>query len=748
MNSKMKFVLNSLVIMISLVFSPSPQAAESASAAASAATLEEVVVTARMRSENIFDVPDTVSVFSEEEIEDAGITRPADYLALTPNVTYVQGADSVGIGFVTIRGVSQIRNGESPVAVVIDGVLMSNPGQFNQELYDIQQIEVLKGPQGALYGRNAIGGAINITTVAPADEPEGKVLLGIGNGGKLRGNFSYSAPLIKDELSFRISGSHVESDGLIDNEYLNEEVDFYKDNSLRARLLWTPTEQLSVDFRYGYQRYEGGALNFALQDNCGVLNGCFAANPDYDPNAADDTSTVITAGRLGESERTLEDASLKVDYEFDSVTLTSITAWNETEEWYQADAYPYDCGFGCSPADLRIFNTAFGSFPLESNQLVKMFNDMSSVSQEIRLTSSSDQRLRWITGLYYLGTDRAYALPTVADVGQPYNRIKFDEHTISGFADDNDNKAFAAFGQLNYDVTESVELSFALRYDRDKRQQTDVAPDEYTNTPGLVRSETYSQWQPKLTVRYLPTESLNLYANWSQGFRSGGFNLNGVGAAAAGAGIPGIEDQYRKELSNNIELGFKSQLADGRVRLNGALFRTDVEDQQYFQFIGAINAQLINNIDEVTLQGAELDVEFQVTDGLTAYAAYGYTDSEIEKYAVAPSEKGNWAPYVARSTFNLGGQYNAELGSSLEGYARLDYEIRGKQFWDTANSSARSAINLLNLRTGISSNRDTWSVDLWMKNATDEVYNNEYVIGGIVGFGEPRTYGVDYTLRF
>lgn len=737
-----------MVAMLSMVFSQSPFAATSSADKAGDSVFEEIVVTARMRSENVFDVPDTVSVFTETVIDDAGINRPADFLALTPNVTYVQGADSVGIGFITIRGVSQIRNGESPVAVVVDGVLMSDPGQFNQELYDIQQIEVLKGPQGALYGRNAIGGAINITTIPPSNEPEGKAVLGFGNGGKLRANFTYSAPIIEDELTFRISGSHVESDGLVNNEYLDEKVDFYKDNNVRARMIWTPTDKLSLDLRYGYQKYDGGALNFALQENCGVINGCFASVPEYDPGAADDTSTVITAGRLGDAERTLEDASLKVDYEFDSITLTSITAWNSLDEWYEADAYPYDCGSECPPAYYRIFDTAFGQIPLESLQLVKVFTDVDTISQELRLTSSSDQRLRWIAGLYYLGTERSYALPTLADVGQPDNHIKFDEYTISGFADDNDNKAYAGFGQLNYDVTESVELSFAMRYDRDKRQQTDVAPAEFTSTPGLVRKKTYSQWQPKLTMRYLPTENLNLYANWSQGFRSGGFNLSGVGEAAAAAGIPGIEDQYRKELSNNFELGFKSVLADGRVNLNGALFHTNIDDQQYFQFIGVINAQLISNIDKVTLQGAELGIDFQITDGLTAYAAYGYTDSEIKEYAVTPSEAGNWAPYVARSTFNLGGQYNMAIGSSLQGYARADYEIRGKQFWDTANSSARSAINLLNLRMGIGSNEDTWSVDIWMKNATDEVYNNEYVIGGIVGFGEPRTYGIDFTLRF
>ncbi len=375
------------------------------------------------------------------------------------------------------------------------------------------------------------------------------------------------------------------------------------------------------------------------------------------------------------------------------------------------------------------------------------------MSQEIRLTSPDDQALRWIAGVYYLATDRFRGLPTEMDVGQPYSREVFTANTLSGFADDNENKAYAVFGQLNYDLNEASELSFALRYDRDKREQTDVAPAmigtrTFSMTSGLTRSETYSEVQPKLTLRYQPDNNLNLFATWSKGFRSGGFNQNGVGAAATAAGINGIRDDYDKEVSTNIELGFKSTMADGRLKLNGSLFRTRVKDQHYFQFIGAINAQLLNNIDEVLLQGAELDAQFQVTDALSLYAAYGLTDSEIEDYAVAQGHEGNWAPYVARTTFNAGIQYNASLGDNLQGLLRLDYERRGKQFWDTANSSPRSAINLVNLRLGVESEDGDWSITAWAKNLTDKEYNAEYVSGGIAQIAPPRTMGLDFTRRF
>jgi len=706
--------------------------------------IEEIVVTARQRSELLRDVPVSVTAFTEGQIEDAGIERPADFLQLTPNVTFAS-SESAGVNFLTIRGISQVRNGESPVAVVIDGVLMTDPGQFDQELFDIQQIEVLKGPQGALYGRNAIGGAINITTKLTSDELVGKVLVGAGKGDTRKVQGTVSGP-ISDNVTFRLAGSYVDQEGFIKNRFLNKEVDPYEDKSLRARLNWAVSDRMNVDLRAGRSDTEGGSLNFILQDNCGELNGCFSADRVFDSGAADDTSTPITASRIGTNERELSNASIKIDYDFNFGTLTSITAWNDQEEFYAADAYPYDCGPVCAPGALRIFDTAFGQIPLDSNQLVKVLTDVETFSQEIRLTSSDDYALRWIAGAYYLETERRRGLPTELDTGQRYSRSVFNANTIFGFQDDNDNQAFALFGQLNYDVSEAVEVSLAVRYDKDEREQTDIAPAAFSATSGLTREEEYSETQPKFTIKYQPSDALNLFATWSKGFRSGGFNQNGVGAAAAAAGIAGISDDYDKEVSSNFEVGFKSMHLDGRLKLSGGVFATEVDDQHYFQFIGAINAQLLNNIDEVSLQGGELAIQYKVADGFDVYAAYGYTDSEIDSYTVAPVDEGNWAPYVARSTVNLGGQYQFGLTDQIEGLIRVDYEKRGKQYWDTANSSARSALDLVNMRAGIQAASGKWSLMAWARNLTDEDYNAEYVIGGIAQPALPRRYGVDFTL--
>lgn len=702
--------------------------------AAEPALLEEVVVTARKRSERLQDVPVAVSAFTEATIEDAGINRAADFIALTPNVTFAN-SESAGVNFLTIRGLSQVRNGESPVAVVIDGVLMTDPGQFDQELFDIQQIEILKGPQGALYGRNAIGGAINITTKDASEELEGKVKIGAGNGNRKKIQGAVSGPLA-ETLSFRLAGSYVDHDGYIDNEFLNKEVDPYEDTTIRGRLNWQPTENFSADLRISRSETEGGSLNFVV-------------NADYNAfdfvGDADNTDVDIIANRIGENERDITSVSLKLDYETDFATITSVTSWDDQEEFYAASAFPYECNPTC-PVSLA--TTPISFFLGASPQLVKVFTEVEAFSQEIRLTSSDDQPLRWIAGLYYLQTDRFRGLPTEADLGQSPSKSVFNANTIFGFADDNDNEAFAAFGQFNYDLNDDVELSLALRYDRDEREQTDVAPVAFSATSGLKRDETYSEVQPKFTVRYQPDDNLNLFATWSKGFRSGGFNQNGVGAAAAAAGISGISDDYEKEVSTNIELGFKTVWLDGQLKVNGGIFRTEVEDQHFFQFLGAINAQLLNNIDEVLLQGAELDVHYQVSDSLDLYGAFGYTDSEIEDYTVTPADEGNWAPYVPKTTFNLGFQYHLPISDNVEGMLRVDYERRGKQFWDTANSTERSALNLVNARIGLQAADDSWSLIAWSKNLTDKEYNAEFVRGGFASIAAPRIYGIDFTKRF
>ena len=697
--------------------------------------VEEIVVTARLRSESLADVPVTVTAFSRQDIEDAGIRRPGDYLSLVPNVTLVE-VQNAGTTFLTIRGITQVRNNEPPVAVAVDGMLQASPNQFNQALLDLQQIEVLKGPQGALYGRNAVGGAINITTRGPSGEFAGRVQLGAGNGGHLEGQISLAGPLVADKAWFRVNGTWLDRDGYLENVHRGGKVDHIEDKSVQLRLDWLVNEVLSADFRLYASNTRGGSLNYNWQAFDYELDAFTFA-----PGDANNTNVIYEQNNRGENDRDIWEAAMKLNYETPWGTITSITSLNRLEEWYGSDQAPYSESLTQYP---------FGpGIPFDG--IAQQYWDVDAVSQELRFTSRDDQQLRWLAGAYFVGTDRFISTPVVDDTGVGIVRIERrptqsgQPATFSFLADDNDNTAFAVFGQLNYDVTERLEASLALRYDQDERIQT-TSPFHTGGPANDRRKETFDKLQPKVTLRYRVSEGLNLFGSYSEGFRSGQFNQTGTAAAAVAAGINGVFDVVGEEETRAFEVGFKGRLMNGLANLNVALFSTEVEGQQYFLFFAPTSSQVLAGIDQVELLGGELELSAAVSDNLQIYAAYGLTDSKIEKYSVQPPFAGNKAPYVPKDTINLGFQYRAPLTDAINFFVRGDYERRGRQFWDPDNSSARKAVSLVNARAGFEG--DGWALKVWSKNLLDEKYLAEYVLGGFVHLAQPRSYGIEFTYNF
>ncbi|HET7757867.1 MAG TPA: TonB-dependent receptor plug domain-containing protein, partial [Steroidobacteraceae bacterium] len=271
--------------------------------------LEEVVVTARKREETLINAPVTENAFTQQTIESAGIETPRDFVAMVPNMTLVE-VQNVGNSFITIRGISQARNSEPSVAVLVDGVLETNPYEFDQELTDIREIEVLKGPQGALYGRNAIGGAILIRTADPADHFEGAAKVGVGNGVSEKAQVAVSGPIdAAGTLRYRASLNFFNTDGYLDNAYLDRKADPYRDYSGRVRLLWRPSDLWSADLRVFRDRVETTAYYY-------IIPRAVEANPfssfTTPPNANDVTSP-IQDNNLGTDNRDVTDVALKLD---------------------------------------------------------------------------------------------------------------------------------------------------------------------------------------------------------------------------------------------------------------------------------------------------------------------------------------------------------------------------------------------------------------------------------------------------
>jgi iron complex outermembrane receptor protein len=319
-------------------------------------------------------------------------------------------------------------------------------------------------------------------------------------------------------------------------------------------------------------------------------------------------------------------------------------------------------------------------------------------------------------------------------------------------ADGQDNFAWALFGELAYDVTDRTEVSFALRYDEDTREQTTLTPQSYLDfwqipgTTGEVREETWDEAQPKITVTHEATDDFTLFGGWSKGFRSGGFNQTGVGALAVSLGITGVNDLFDAEVAETLEFGLKSRLADGRVNLNFSIFDTESEGPYFFVFIANNSTQNLGNLNEVHYDGFEFDVTARATDNLDLFFGYGSTSSEITA-AADPSWLGNEAPLVSENTINIGAQYRRMIGDGgLSFFARTDYQRIGDTYWDPQNSTVRDPVNLLDWRVGIEG--EDWSLVGWQRNFNDVQYNAEFSPGGFVFKGKPRRWGIEYTRRF
>nr|VFJ48166.1 MAG: iron complex outermembrane recepter protein [Candidatus Kentron sp. FW] len=657
-----------------------------------AVMLEEVSVTAEKRVEKLQDVPISVTAFSADAIVKAGIEDTQDFISLTPNVT-LDDSYTIGNTFVTVRGVSQLNNIDSPMAIVVDGVPQNNQKQLKQELFDIERIEVLRGPQGSSYGRNAIGGAINIITKGPTREREGYVKTGIFNGNGKTVSGAISGPLVEDTLLYRLSGNYKDSDGLVDNAFLGTEADWYEATDLRAQLRWLATDNLSVDVVYQTSNMEGGAIYDSL-----------LVNPGTYPNKTNsrNTNNVIepSMNTPGISEKRTSEFHIKSDLELDAGTLTYLFGYTDLEEDY------------------------YGDIDFEETKIDEQFQDLNVelISHELRWTSPDEERFRWIAGAFHQDTDRTLkgggALPSISV--PPYS-----------YTNDNENTAWAVFGQAEYDLTDRLELSGSLRYDRDERKQVSA---------GL--EETFDAWQPKTTLSYKLTDDNLVYATYGVGFRSGGFNSNG--------------SMFKDETLDNYEIGTKNTFFDRRLVVNGAAYFAQSDDFQFFYVASTPTGlrQIISNIDEVDIKGLELEFQGLITDNLQVFGGIGITDTEIRKSQGRPQDVGNHTPKNTLYTANLGAQYGFGLGP-VDAGLRVDMERRGKKYWHSDNVEVQDPVTLYNARFTLE--RGDFQLVFWGKNLSDERYYTDFnditfsgfPSGDDIGFiNQPRSFGMDVRYDF
>jgi iron complex outermembrane receptor protein len=693
-------------------------------------TLQEITVTSRQRSERLQDVPIAVTAFDAKAIVDAGITRTADYINQTSNVNLTQ-SNSAGFNMIEIRGITQARSEQSPVAVVVDGVQEIDSEEFPAEQFDIDRIEVLKGPQSALYGVNAIAGAINITTTPPPDVASGYVQGGIGNGDLRRVQGGYGGPLDKDgHVRYQVSGFYSNFDGLIKNNYLHNMTDNLHSYGTRLRLIDDVTDRFTMDYSAGFGRDRGGGMNWIYQPLFGV-------------NSASDAHVPVTTNNHGRNIRKTSQLAARLSYRFDAGTLASTTSWDRVSDYFDGDSYPYSPGTTIDPYD---------GYAGEGTQTNYYY--IHGVQQELRFTSNADSRFRWIAGLQGLLIKKYYSTTTGEDLGlgivpvyrSPNPATSANPTTQMSAAAYRDN-TYSAFGQIAYDLLPNLEASVAARYEYDLRGQVDQTPPAFDAESGLSRTAHFHGTSPRFSLTWKPDPRYTLYASYAKGFISGGWNQSEVSKLASLAGLGSIADLYQPETARSYELGVKSRPADW-LELDGEVYLTHVSNQEYYVYVNAVNASLVVPIERELIRGFELDGHLALTRDLELMGSYGYTQSRIQKYTLDPGNVGNEAPYIPRYTGNIAIQYTHYVSGGIKGTFRVDYRRTGAQYWDPGDTTARQPIGLLGARVTFSPHDDLWSLSFWGKNLRNQKYLAEYVLGGYAYRAEPRTFGVDFRWNF
>lgn len=701
--------------------------------------IEEIVVTARRREESLQDVPIAVSAFSAEQLERTGAMDITALQQATPNLTLqvARGSNSTLIAF--IRGVGQqdpLWGFEPGVGLYVDDVYVARPQGAVLDIYDIERVEVLRGPQGTLYGRNTIGGAVKYVTRRLGSDSSFSARVNLGSYSQRDVIVSGGTP-VTDTVSIGGAAAIYNRDGFGKNlvtgaEHYNKDV-----KAFRGSVEWTPSDawfvRLSGDVlkddsnaRHGHREAPGLGL---------------ATGETVLPNVYD------TRGGIGDA-NSVETKGLSVLAEWkinESLTFKSITAWREGD----TDTV-IDFDTGPTPA-------------LD----VPAYYDDSQLTQEFQLLYQGE---RWqaVGGLFYLDGYAAGAFDTIVGIA----------NLTIATAGRVDTESYAAFADVSYDVTDSLSVSVGGRYTSDDKKGS-VYRQNFTGirspifgNPNAVRgllrtnytnSRSFSEFTPRVSVTYEPSDAWTLYASWSKGFKSGGFDMRGDAFLYA----PTVNG-YEPETVEAQELGVKTSLLDGRLRLNAAVFKSDYKDQQITSqvAIGTAIASFVDNAGSSEIQGFELEGSVAFSDAWSAALQVGYIDAKFNEFITFDPTTGTRRNRASEFDFQNTPEWTAALAVTYS----HDFGDRGSiaivpalsyrddyQLFEARNPAIdQSNYTLLDLSATWTSSDGRLSVGAYGRNLRDERYRiGGYVFAGatfgnvVNGFyGPPRTWTLSATYRF
>lgn len=745
-------------------------------------TGSDIVVTARHRQEKAQEVPIALSVVTGETLAKRGDYTIAQIQQVVPSLRLV--ATNPRNASINIRGLgsnSSIANDglENGVGVYIDGVYYARPGQSQFDLVDIDRVEVLRGPQGTLFGKNTTAGAINITTRAPAFAPEVEAQGEIGNYGYNQIRAAVSGPLIDGLVAGRLSISNTSRNGLLTNLTTGHKQQDYHNFSARGQLLLTPAPDLSI-------RLIGDYSNLRQECCMQVLDGVVTTRADGSTIA---NNFLIRAARSGyavpdfnafarttdanspiQANMTTGGLSAQIDWQVaDDIALTSITAWRKWN-WHPKNDPDYIA--------LPIWTVG------------QVDNYQSQFSQELRLSSTGRKMIDWQLGLYYfhqkivgegLFSYGAAAAAWNRPATSPYSAALWTA-ALDGFTatsrDDPRTDSYAAFGQATWHFTDAISLTGGLRYTHERKVgsfvQSQVGPDvsglpaadqaailtirnQFYPAANYSASDTDDSLSGLATLSWQIEPDVLAYASYSRGNKSGGLNLTNLPA--------GITAVVKPERVDAYEIGIKSQLFDRSVTFNLAGFWTQVHNYQTSiieQTSATVSRTYIANIPSVRSRGVEADARWQATPWLSFAGSAAYTDATYRSFtnAPAPLEIANLnlgiadlsdqtLPGVAKWAFNIGADAHHPVADKVELYGHGDYSYRSTSTSVTlVNNSIYGRIpayGLVNGRVGLSSDDGRWDISMFVRNLFDKDYyasRTPQATGLITAvLGEPRTFG-------
>jgi iron complex outermembrane recepter protein len=729
-------------------------------------TIEEIIVTARKREERLQDTPISITAFSAQDIEARSIHELSDIGAFTPNMEITPGAVNGGNSAqVFIRGVGQLDwmvTGDPGVGIYVDGVYLARTVGGILDLVDIERIEILRGPQGTLYGKNTIGGAINLVTSLPDGELDGYAEVTTGRYDRMDFKGSIEFPIVSDQLSAKLSVVSNNRDGygkrLADGGELGDEESL----SGRGILRWLPTENLevilSIDGTKSRESMTSRDLVAVVPTPTMGLYTLLTGPYDEQFLTESPYDTFGTGSNFNELD--VWGASITATWDFDNGSFKSISSYRELESASGLDP-------DGSPKDV-----------IDEVDLV----DQNQFTQEIQWISTAfDERLDWLIGAFYSQEDAKAILdvkilselypalealpgaviplgppgsgaPILGGAGNPFNAIL--DLDVFNF-NDVEVESYAVFGHGTFQLTEQFSITAGARYTHEKKKYNLFAIHRRSNTFAVPESEVSESWDafsPKVGLEYQWTSDLMTYVSATRGFKSGGFN----GRPAASNGI----QPFDPETLWSYEIGVKSQWFDDRLQMNAAAFFNNYKDIQLKidTLDGNGNfATFIENAAKAEVMGFELEFIARLAPGLDIMGGLGLLDAEYTKVKPgAEVTKDHEFTETPKRSFNIAAQYEFPMFGIGSMSFRTDYSNKSKVYHNTINTEevAQNAVGLLNMRLTFEETEGKWVVALFGTNLTDK----KYIMAGTgvmesLGFAEaiysrPREWGLSFKYHF